>query len=110
MSDGWSGAAVSVLRAEGDVVSRVPNIPPGYPKSVDDLASARAFLVEARDIHQQWVDAIEHPLCTDTSCADCDEYRTWLDEVLGVTGGADWHRRWVTNYDLILQMLPAVTP
>jgi hypothetical protein len=79
--------------------------PEGYPIEVADVASARAFLIEARDIHQQWADAINKPLHDD--CLDCVAYRAWLRKVeeSGI-GSADWHLRWVRNYDLILGVLP----
>lgn len=70
-----------------------------------DVASARAFLLEARDVHQKWVDCIEHPMCGNPTCADCEEWRVWLARVTPQTGDASWHRRWVDNYDTILLVL-----
>ena len=70
-----------------------------------DVAGSRAFLLEARDVHQKWVDCIEHPVCSRTACADCSEWRAWLDLVIPQTGDASWHRRWVDNYDTIFLVL-----
>lgn len=88
-------------------VTAAPN--KNYPRPVTDLSSGREFLIEARDVHQQWVDSIEHPLCAAAAaCTDCDQYRVWLAQVEASSiGGADWHRRWVRNYDVILAALPA---
>lgn len=66
------------------------------PSAVTNREQAIAMMIEARDIHQDYIEYFERCLPNPT-----------LEQVAyaEIVGGLEWHQRWVDNYNVVLKVL-----